>query len=90
VTDLDWMEQAACVGSPTMWWFRQRRHVERDIVREDPYTAAAKRVCQSCPVQSVCRDYAVENHEKHGLWGGMSLEERDQYHRKIVARRKTA
>jgi WhiB family redox-sensing transcriptional regulator len=39
-------------------------------------THRAKRVCQRCEVMSVCRAYALENRIKHGVWGGLSAEER--------------
>lgn len=39
-------------------------------------TRAAKRVCGMCPVAKACLDYALDNNERFGIWGGVS--ERDR------------
>lgn len=39
------------------------------------YTVA-RQLCKKCPVQALCADYAIENRETHGLWGGLSPRER--------------
>lgn len=36
---------------------------------------AAKAVCGSCPVASICLGYAIDN-EDYGVWGGMTPAER--------------
>ena len=38
--------------------------------------APAKRVCAACPVRVECLTYALDNHEQHGIWGGLSIRER--------------
>lgn len=38
--------------------------------------AAAKAVCESCPVKTACRFDAIANAEMHGVWGGLSEAER--------------
>lgn len=35
----------------------------------------AKRLCGGCPLLTACQQYAIE-HERHGVWGGMSTAER--------------
>lgn len=47
----------------------------------------AKRVCATCPVISLCRDYALRNREPYGVWGGLSAPERARI---LRARRKAA
>jgi hypothetical protein len=37
---------------------------------------AAKRVCRSCDVRRQCLEYALENDERFGIWGGLSERER--------------
>ncbi len=37
---------------------------------------AAKAVCSDCPVQETCLDFALENDEQFGVWGGMTPSER--------------
>lgn len=39
-------------------------------------TKPAKRVCAGCDVRQQCLDFAVENDERHGIWGGLSERER--------------
>ena len=39
------------------------------------YTQARK-LCAVCPVRELCADFAIENREEHGLWGGLSPRER--------------
>jgi WhiB family redox-sensing transcriptional regulator len=60
-----WMEQAACRGHPTSWWFASstRRH--------------AVRICRRCPVRRECLAYALEQgDELYGVWGGLGSTER--------------
>ena len=38
--------------------------------------AEAKMWCGRCPVKRECLEYALANHEKHGIWGGLSEKER--------------
>jgi WhiB family transcriptional regulator, redox-sensing transcriptional regulator len=38
--------------------------------------AAAKAVCARCPVRSECLGYALDAGPMHGIWGGLSEEER--------------
>lgn len=39
-------------------------------------TAPAKKVCMACPVRTECLEYALENNENHGVWGGLSERQR--------------
>jgi WhiB family redox-sensing transcriptional regulator len=36
----------------------------------------AKRVCMGCEVRGECLEYALINHERHGVWGGLSERQR--------------
>ncbi|WP_338538892.1 WhiB family transcriptional regulator [Janibacter terrae] len=57
----------ACVGHPHPdWWFPERG-------RDD--TDKALRVCASCPVRRMCRDYA-QAWDDEGVWGGSTDHER--------------
>jgi len=44
--------------------------------RED--TRAAIAVCQQCPVQAACLEYALVNDVRYGIWGGQSAQDRDR------------
>ncbi|NEB41310.1 WhiB family transcriptional regulator [Streptomyces sp. SID14515] len=39
-------------------------------------TAEAKAVCRTCPVQAACLEWALENGQDSGIWGGLSENER--------------
>jgi WhiB family redox-sensing transcriptional regulator len=39
--------------------------------------AEAKAVCARCPVLAECRRDALTAHEPFGIWGGLTVEERD-------------
>lgn len=39
-------------------------------------TRAPKAVCAACPTRTACLDYALDNGERYGVWGGMTPAER--------------
>ena len=45
-------------------------------------TRAAKRICQTCTVQTECLEYALANDERFGIWGGLSERERRRLKRR--------
>lgn len=70
---LDWRHQAACVGHDSETWF--------PIGHSGPaldQIAAAKAVCAVCPVTDQCLTWALATGQEHGIWGGMTTEERAQ------------
>ncbi|MFF0092755.1 WhiB family transcriptional regulator [Streptomyces canus] len=48
-------------------------------------TNAAKALCARCPVRQACTDYAIDNDYRDGIWGGLTVDERDQLARERVA-----
>jgi WhiB family transcriptional regulator, redox-sensing transcriptional regulator len=40
--------------------------------------AAAKAVCARCPVRMPCALYALATHQSHGVWGGLTEDDRRQ------------
>lgn len=48
-------------------------------------TRSAKSVCASCPVIRPCLQYALDNEERFGIWGGTSERERRRIPREIAA-----
>lgn len=71
-----WQQRAACRG-PHAAVFFPPSHFERKDEREVRETAA-KAICASCPVRRPCLDYALAIREPHGIWGGLSENERKQ------------
>jgi WhiB family transcriptional regulator, redox-sensing transcriptional regulator len=64
--DLEWQDGALCTEvSPDLWF------PEKGAGNEP-----AKRVCRSCEVRIPCLQYALENNERFGIFGGMSEPER--------------
>jgi WhiB family redox-sensing transcriptional regulator len=72
--ELLWQERAACRGPLGAVFFppptteRKREKLARE--------ARAKEICLSCPVLQQCRSYAISIREPHGVWGGLSEQER--------------
>jgi WhiB family redox-sensing transcriptional regulator len=44
-------------------------------------TREQKEICRGCAVRFQCLEYAIENKEKFGIWGGMSERERRRLRR---------
>ncbi|MEP6695299.1 MAG: WhiB family transcriptional regulator [Pseudonocardiales bacterium] len=70
----DWQLQGACRGSDSDLFFHPEN--ERGQARERR-EAAAKAVCDRCPVLQRCREHALTVGESYGVWGGMSESERE-------------
>lgn len=47
-----------------------------------PDTRKAKKLCQQCPAQKECLNYALVANEQYGIWGGLAPRERAQLRRK--------
>lgn len=41
----------------------------------------AKDICARCPVSAECLEFALDNGERFGIWGGTSQRERRAIHR---------
>lgn len=44
----------------------------------------ARELCSLCPVKDLCLQYALDNDEPFGLWGGMSTHERRRLKRRAA------
>jgi len=71
-----WASAAACHGEPTDIWYPTRRGpVAVDWTRP-------RSICQSCPVLTDCRSYAVAHEPDWGMWGGLTPDERRSLRRR--------
>ncbi|MPZ61585.1 MAG: hypothetical protein GEU93_09875 [Propionibacteriales bacterium] len=44
--------------------------------RKGEPNTAARRVCAACPVAAECRAHAIRSGEPHGIWGGLTAQQR--------------
>lgn len=67
----DWRGLALCQGMDTNTFFPvgSAGPLLIDITE-------AKRVCGRCPVQRQCLDFAADQGVDHGIWGGLTEQER--------------
>lgn len=63
-----WHRDAACRGLDPEVFFTERG--ER--------TDAPKAICAGCPVRVECLEYALDNREPIGVWGGLSAVQRER------------
>ena len=74
-----WQRYANCMGVDPDLFFPERGASTRE----------AKEVCRGCVVRLECLEYALQNGEKFGIWGGMSERERRRIRRaRALARRR--
>jgi WhiB family transcriptional regulator, redox-sensing transcriptional regulator len=50
----------------------------------------AKEVCHACPVRTPCLGWALERGVEHGIWGGMTEEERRALRVVVAGQRRPA
>lgn len=72
--ELRWQEFALCAQTDPDIFFPEK----------GGSIAPATSVCASCPVQADCLEYAITHDIRHGIWGGMS----DNDRRKIARDRR--
>lgn len=84
------MTLTATTADRQPWWTAAAcRNVDPDLFHPErgESTAAAKAVCARCPVRLECLDWALTHHEKFGIWGGFSDQERRRIGYAPVAQR---
>jgi WhiB family redox-sensing transcriptional regulator len=72
--ELAWQADALCAQTDPEAFFPEKGGSTRD----------AKKVCSSCTVRSECLEYALENDERFGIWGGLSERERRRLRKRAV------
>jgi WhiB family redox-sensing transcriptional regulator len=48
-------------------------------------TKEAKRICSECEVIEQCRDFALRQDQRYGIWGGLAESERHELRKQRVA-----
>ena len=72
VEELAWQEQALCAQTDPEAFFPEKGGSTRD----------AKTICTTCEVRGECLEYALQNDERFGIWGGLSERERRKLRRR--------
>jgi WhiB family redox-sensing transcriptional regulator len=72
--DWDWQMRAACRGIDTSNFYHPENERGPSRVRREQ---RAKQVCAQCPVVESCLRWALAAREPYGVWGGLSVEERE-------------
>lgn len=57
---------------PEMFFLESERGQTREV-----RVAEAKRVCAACPVMLSCREHGLKAQEPYGIWGGLTVRERE-------------
>jgi WhiB family redox-sensing transcriptional regulator len=73
--ETSWMARGHCAAHPPSTFFPS----------DGVGVEVARRICEGCPVESRCLDYALRNRIDHGVWGGCSERQR----RRILKARRT-
>jgi WhiB family transcriptional regulator, redox-sensing transcriptional regulator len=71
---LGWQERALCAQTDPEAFFPEKGGSTRE----------AKKVCLSCDVRGECLEYALQNDERFGIWGGLSERERRKLKKRAV------
>lgn len=82
---MDWRHQAACLHEDPELFF--------PVGNTGPalmQIAEAKKVCRICPVREACLQWALDAGQDHGVWGGMSEDERRALRRRAARSRARA
>lgn len=74
---LDWQTKARCTEVDPEIFFPERGGSSR----------AARAVCADCEVRLECLEYALNNKEQFGIWGGTSERERRRLRKDRTLRR---
>ncbi|MWV59565.1 WhiB family transcriptional regulator [Rathayibacter sp. VKM Ac-2754] len=69
---LSWQVDSLCAQTDPEAFFPEKGGSTRD----------AKKICTSCEVRAQCLEYALENDERFGIWGGLSERERRKLRRR--------
>lgn len=64
----DWFDDRACIDVPVAIFYPEKYD----------HAGPAKRICAHCTVRDLCLQYALDNGERYGVFGGMTANQRDR------------
>lgn len=69
--DMSWREGAYCLGSsPDLFFFEAGQSKRKNY--------AVNEFCSKCKVKERCLEFALNNEERFGVWGGLTPSERNR------------
>ena len=71
-----WVDKALCAEVCADEWFPEP---------EATSTSTARAICARCEVRLDCLNYALDNNEPYGVWGGFGPAERRRLRRSVDA-----
>ena len=81
---MDWRKVAACRDTdPALFFPVGTTGAAVDQI------VAAKRVCNACPSQTACLEFALATNQDSGVWGGLTEDERRTIRRARVRAQRT-
>lgn len=80
MSQVTWQIEAKCVGKPSSLFFI-------NVKVGDKYNYSKKykevrEICMSCVVAEKCYNFAKNNNEEYGVWGGVNFAQRHKYGKK--------
>ena len=72
--DETWKDQANCKGEPVKTFFPE----DNSGCNQKERVSRVYELCGKCEVKEECLNYALDNNEKFGVWGGLG-EKRRRY-----------
>lgn len=68
----DYWDEAVCATVDMDLFFPERAG------KDQPKSQQVKAICASCPIRAKCLQFALDENEQFGIWGGLSYRERLQ------------
>ena len=75
-----WWDRAACRDAGSKAFYGERDSFSAQTGPPDP---EAIRFCSRCAVSDECLAFALNNNERHGIWGGMTPHQRTSLKRRM-------
>ena len=74
---LHWRDDAACRDADPDVFFP-----DGDVRAAREQVKTAKLICRGCPVKIICLSWALDSGQEHGIWGGLTEDERRRLRRR--------
>lgn len=75
----EWADRAKCRGMESVTFFPRNLGLGRGQVN----VSEAVKVCEGCEVRIECLEFADRNGERFGVWGGLTVRQRQRRRAKM-------